>query len=167
MRPVNLYTFEVSIIEGPVTKAFAKANPVISRTIEIRGLQTLEQLHRAIFNAFDRWDDCHLCEFQFGSGPHETDGPRYVMPSALNSPFDDRPAAGTINETRLDDLYLEVGRTFGYWYDFGDDWYHQINVVAIGEPAAKTRYPRVTARVGQSPPQYMDWDAEEGDDDDE
>lgn len=83
----------------------------------------------------------------------------------LDSPFDDRPLAGTIDETRLDDLNLEVGRSFGYWYDFGDNWYHQINVVAIGEPTGKTRYPGVIALVGQSPPQYMDWDADAGEDD--
>lgn len=54
MRRTTLYTLEVCIIEGPMTEAFVEANPVISRTIEIRGLQTLEQLHRAISNAFDR-----------------------------------------------------------------------------------------------------------------
>lgn len=160
----TLYTLEVCIIEGSMTERFVAANPAICRTIEIRGQQTLEQLHRAIFRAFDRWDDCHLCEFQFGSGPHEPDGPRYVMPCILESPFDDRPFAGTIDETRLDDLHLAVGRSFGYWYDFGDNWYHQINVIAIGEPEAGKRYPRVIAKVGQSPPQYMDWDEEEGDD---
>ncbi len=162
--PKTLYTLEVCIIEGSMTLEFVEANPVICRTVEIRGQQTLQQLHRTIFRAFDRWDDCHLCEFQFGSGPHEPDGPRCVMPCILNSPFDDRPFAGTIDETRLDDLHLEVGRSFGYWYDFGANWYHQIDVVVIGEPEAGWRYPRVTARVGQSPPQYMDWD-KQGDDD--
>ena len=156
-----VYTLEVILVEGMVTEDFAETNPVVSRTIEIRGRQTLWQLHRAIFRAFDRWDDCHMCEFQFGSGPHQPDGPRYVLSCALGAPGDDDPAAGTIDETRLDELKLEVGRSFGYWYDFGDDWYHQIDVLAIGQAEAKTRYPRVTTRVGKSPPQYPPEDEED------
>jgi len=48
-----------------------------------------------------------------------------------------------------------------YWFDFGDDWWHQINVRAIPEKAATGKYPRIDRRVGKSPPQYVDWDEEE------
>jgi hypothetical protein len=72
----TLFTLEVTIIDGLMTEAFAKANPVISRTIEIRADQTLNQLHRAIFETFDRWDDCHLCEFHLGREPRH----RYGVP---------------------------------------------------------------------------------------
>ena len=53
---VGLYTLEVFLISGPITDKFAKKNPVVSRTIQIRGDQTLEDLHHAIFDAFGRWD---------------------------------------------------------------------------------------------------------------
>jgi len=56
---------------------------------------------------------------------------------------------------------LKVGDAFGYWFDFGDDWWHQINVVAIADEAPRGKYPKVTKRVGASPPQYVDWDREE------
>ena len=59
---------------------------------------------------------------------------------------------------------------FGYWFDFGDDWWHQINVVAIQDEAPEGTYPRATKRVGASPPQYPNWDEEddwEEDDDDD
>ena len=75
----RLYTLEVFIIGGPVTEKFAKQNPVISRTIQICGDQTLEDLHHAIFDAFDRFDD-HMYEFQFGKGPMDPKAPRYVLP---------------------------------------------------------------------------------------
>ena len=153
----TLYTLEVALTDGYMTEEFVKANPVVSRTIEMRGEQTLEQLHKAIFRAHDRWDDCHLYEFQFGEGPHDPNGDRYVHPFVFDSPLqlDDEPPTGTVDKTRLDDLNLEVGRCFGYWYDFGDNWYHRIEVVAIGEAVPKRRYPRVIARVGASPPQYV------------
>jgi len=43
----------------------------------------------------------------------------------------------------LDQMGLEEGRRFGYWFDFGDDWQHQIGVQKIeagpGRARASTR----------------------------
>ena len=49
---VRVYTLDVFIISGQISEKFAKKNPVISRTIQIRGDQTLKDLHHAIFDAF-------------------------------------------------------------------------------------------------------------------
>ena len=138
------YTLEVSIIGGRMKEAFVKRNPVCSRTIEILGRQTLGDLHEAIFDAFDRWDE-HMYEFQFGEGPNNRNGVRGGL-----------EMSGTIEQTTLDSLGLAVGQSFGYWFDFGDDWWHEVNVVAIDEEAKAGKYPRVTKRVGKSPPQYPD-----------
>src|SRR3954468_6004535 len=78
---VRLYTLEVFILSGPIAEKFAKKNPEMSRTIQIRGDQTLEDLHHAIFDAFDRYDE-HMYEFQFGKGPMDPKAPRYVLPNA-------------------------------------------------------------------------------------
>ncbi len=59
--PTNLYVMTVFLRGGPVSEKFAGKE--VSRVIEIRGDQTLEQLHQAIFNAYDRWDE-HLYEFR-------------------------------------------------------------------------------------------------------
>ncbi len=56
--------------------------------------------------------------------------------------------------TKLDALKLELQRAFGYWFDFGDDWYHQISVERIEQAIPTVTYPRVIKRVGKSPPQY-------------
>ena len=53
---------------------------------------------------------------------------------------------------------MEGGRAFGYWFDFGDDWWHQINVEAIEEEVPGVMLPRVMKRVGKSPPQYAEED---------
>ena len=156
----KLYTLEVTLLDGYMTDDFVRGNPVVSRTIEICDDQTLSQLYRAIFEAFHRWEQ-HMYEFQFGSGPHDRSGDRYVLPMEFEDPLDaDSQATGNLMQTAIDSLGLAVGQAFGYWFDFGDDWYHQINVIAIGEAKPRTKYPRVTARVGDSPPQYVDWDAE-------
>ena len=41
-----LHTLEVRIDDGPMTEEFVKRNPVVSRTIQSRSDQTLDQLHR-------------------------------------------------------------------------------------------------------------------------
>src|SRR5436853_5681053 len=113
-------------MSGPISEKFAKKNAVISRTIQIRGDQTLEDLHHAIFDAFDREEE-HMYEFQFGKGPMDPNGRQYVLPSAFEHPEGERkPPAGRVDRTTLDSLGLKKGDAFGYWLDFGDDWWHQI-----------------------------------------
>jgi hypothetical protein len=152
----RLYTLEVFIISGPVTEKFAKKNPVISRTIQIRGDQTLEDLHHAIFDAFDREEE-QMYEFQFGKGPMDPKAPRYVLPSDYES-GEKKPPAGRVDQTTIESLGLKVGRSFGYWFDFGDDWWHQVNVEAIEDLVPEGKFPRVAKREGNSPPQYADED---------
>jgi hypothetical protein len=158
----HLYTLEVFLIEGPVTRKFAKKNPVVSRTILVRGDQTLQDLHQAIFDAFGREEE-HMYEFQIGGrGPMDPEANRYVLPGSFELSQDQgKPAAGQVDQTTLDSLGLMVGDRFGYWFDFGDDWWHQINVEAIEDTVPAGHYPRVTKKVGKSPPQYADLDEEE------
>jgi Plasmid pRiA4b ORF-3-like protein len=152
----QLYTLDVFLVSGPITEEFAKANPEVSRTIQIRGDQTLEDLHNAIFDAYDRFD-AHMYEFQFGNGPME--GPKYVLPMAAKL-GDDDSIAGRVDQTTIESFGLKKGRAFGYWFDFGDDWMHQINVEAIEKTIPPGKYPKITKRVGKSPPQYLDEDEE-------
>ncbi len=153
---VRLYTLEVFIISGPVARKFAKKNPVVSRTIQIRGDQTLEDLHHAVFDAFGRWEE-HMYEFQFGKRPMDPKARRYVLPDALEiQKGQPNPPVGRVDQTTIDSLGLKVGDRFGYWFDFGDDWWHQINVDAIEDKAPRGKFPKVTKRVGESPPQYAD-----------
>ncbi len=148
--PANLYVLSVFLTGGPVSKRFA--NKEISRVIEIRGDQLLEDLHHAIFKAYDRWEE-HLYEFQLGKRPFDPAGPNY----GVSSP---RPKKGKMSgdarTTKLDDLHLVPCRVFGYWFDFGDDWFHQIQVERIEQAIPTVTYPRVIKRVGKSPPQYQD-----------
>ena len=147
--PVSLYVVSVFLLSGPTSKKFA--NKEISRVIEIRGDQTLEQLHHAIFKAYDRSDE-HLYEFQFGKRPFDPDGPNYGVPG----PQQGKKGDGDARTTKLDDLNLNPGRVFGYWFDFGDDWYHHVQVDRIEQAIPTVTYPRVIRRVGKSPPQYCE-----------
>lgn len=154
---MNIYTLEVFIISGPVDRKFVKKNPVMSRTLEIRGDQTLEELHQITFKAFDRFEE-HLYEFQIGGkGPNDPKASRYSFSSTDDEVMGGK-LVGDVREIILDDLKLKKDEAFGYWCDFGDDWWHQINVIAIEKKIPKGKYPKITERVGQSPPQYMEVD---------
>ncbi len=133
---VRLYTLEVVLAEGPVSDDFLERNPDVSRTIEIRGDQTLQELHEAIETAFDREDD-QFYSFYLGAG-RKRDG-RELRPAST-----------------IGDLNLRIGRRMRYHFDPEDDWTHDVKVKAIGDPAANGKYPRLTRRVGDSPPQYAD-----------
>ncbi|MGB7413428.1 MAG: plasmid pRiA4b ORF-3 family protein [Thermosynechococcaceae cyanobacterium] len=149
----SIYTLEVFLMNGPVTEAFVAKNPEISRIIEIKGSHTLADLHRILFKAFDREEE-HLYEFQVGgSGPQDPKAKRYGLKQSL-----DEGLAGEVSTTKIASLGLSVDQRFGYWFDFGDDWWHQVNVVSISDPAPKKKYPRIISRVGNSPPQYAEFD---------
>ena len=159
----RLFTLDVYIISGPMTEDFIKKNKVICRTIQIRGDQTLEDLHYAIFKAFDR-EDQHPYEFQVGGkGPMDPEARRYVLPGRFESLLPTTPTpVGDVTHTTIGSLGLQKDDVFGYWFDFGDDWWHQIDVVDIEQEAGDGKYPKITKRVGESPPQYVDWDEEDG-----
>jgi hypothetical protein len=148
---VRIYTLAVFLPRRPLSNTFSKTKSRVYRTIQIRGDQTLEDLHHAIFSAFDREEE-HLYEFQLGKGPKDRQGPIYGL---LDTGGDKE---GLVTETTIDSLRLKAGRSFGYLFDFGDNWQHQINVEAVEDTVPKGHFPRVTKRVGESPPQYPDQD---------
>jgi len=152
----HLYTLEVFIMSGPIAQSFAKKNKVISRTIQICGDQTLEDLHHASFEAFDREEE-YMYEFQIGGkGPMDPKARRYVLPVSMNGVVSDSKPAGDVKRTTIGSLGLKVDEAFGYWFDFGDDWWHHINVAAIEEKVGRGKFPKVVKRTGESPPQYVD-----------
>ena len=160
----GLYTLEVFLLSGPLTARFSKQNPEISRMIQMRGDQTLQDLHDAIFDAFGRSEQ-HFYEFQFGKGPMDPKGLRYVLPEDSETQSGEGNApAGRVDQTTLASLDLKVGVAFGYWFDFGDDWWHQINVESVDEGLPRGTYPKVISQVGKNPPQHAERDEEEGKD---
>ncbi|MBD2563855.1 hypothetical protein H6G95_25260 [Nostoc linckia FACHB-391] len=55
-------------------------------------------------------------------------------------------------------LGLSIDDAFGYWFDFGDDWWHQIDIISIADTVPSGKYPKITQLVGASPPQYADFE---------
>jgi len=143
-------------------KVMLKGRRSVWRSVVVRGDETLEDLHEVIFAAFDR-DDSHLYSFFFpkaaarrsrsGKQPREYTAPEGFHPDPFG--IDNRYDAASAT---LDELKFKVGQTFEYLFDFGDEWWHEIEVEAIGPPESVGTYPRIVAQRGASPPQYPEDD---------
>jgi hypothetical protein len=160
----KLFRFRVGLLSGPVTGEFLRQNPEApSRLIDIRGSQTLEDLHDAIFKAFDRYDE-HFYEFQFGGRkPADRNCTCYGIAG-----YEDMPDVRDAASTSIASLSLRKRQSFYYWFDFGDDWWHTITLEAVDpEPIGEGPYPRIVARTGASPPQYAGGDDDEDDEDED
>jgi len=172
-RPEKLYTFRVDIVRGPIKDEFWEANPVMARVIRMRGKQTLEELHWAIYDAFNRDEEDHLYEFTFPMKRRDRNPIRYgPPPGGMFSGFTGLDGAGHSDRKTLDGLDLHPRQVFYYEFDFGDGWQHKIKVVSIRNEVPDEKYPVVVERIGESPPQYADWDedeyeGEEGEDEEE
>lgn len=151
-RILKLYTLEVYLIEGPFIEEVDGVT--ISHIIQIRGDQNLVSLHSIIYRAFDRYDE-HLYEFLLGEGPDDRSA-IYSLPMDSPIPGFEEKMAGDVRSTTLDSLGLEPGRAFGYEFDFGAGWLHQIDVIAIEDSPGKGTFPKIIENVGKNPPQYPD-----------
>lgn len=114
------------------------------RTIEVRGDQTLDDLHLAIQEAFG-WDNDHLYAF-FMSGKRWDQATEYADPRAE----DGRSA----DEVRIDALKLVPRKRFLYLFDYGDELLHDVWLVRVGHVDAAVKYPRIVQVQGGAPPQY-------------
>jgi hypothetical protein len=122
------------------------------RRIEMRGDQTLHDLHEAIQDAFD-WDDDHLYAFFLS-------GKAWDQQTAYESPFGEGERSAA--KYRLEHLSLQPGQQIAYIIDFGDELQHQIKLEAIipGGAQPGVEYPQITERHGDAPPQYPSPDGE-------
>ncbi len=88
--------------------------PEIWRRFVVPGSITLDRLHDVIQIVMG-WEDYHLHAFTIGKKRY-TENPEYKDDGVHDGRF------------RLVDLIKQKGRTFGYEYDFGDCWEHEITI---------------------------------------
>ena len=67
-------------------------------------------------------------------------------------------APGDVRVATLESLHLKLGQIFLYLFDYGDEWRFKVRLHSINENAPEDDYPKLVERVGESPPQYPDWE---------
>jgi hypothetical protein len=160
---MRTFTFKVKL----------KHDKRVWRRIEILGTQTLDDLHKAIQEAYG-FDDDHLYSIFMSGKAWDLSDIEYHHPDASpQTPIEERmraPASkirGTYPEPRLpatkksvESLNLEPGQRFLYLFDYGDEW--QFEVEYMGEGTSEGgRYPRIIDGRGESSRQYAGIDEEE------
>jgi hypothetical protein len=93
-------------------------SPTIWRRLLVRSDATLADLHHILQIAFG-WTDSHLHRFVIH-------GKEYGIAQPCGIFFADDP-----QQVRLRDLGLRLNMRFGYEYDFGDRWQHQLRLERI------------------------------------
>lgn len=92
--------------------------PQVWRRFLVPGSIALSGLHRVIQEVMG-WENCHLHLFRFGNKEYGIPDPEF--PSEMRSE----------RGRRLHEFLHNEGETFGYEYDFGDSWEHDIVVERI------------------------------------
>ena len=147
----NVYSIKVALM----------GNKRIYRKIAIRGDHTLDDLHDAVFYAFDREEE-HMYSFFFPASP--TKSKRAIMNSREFSPSDpwgsrDADRKTDTAETTISYLKLRAKQKFYYLFDWGDEWWHELTFEGVCSTEVNT-LPVVTVKKGESPPQYPDFEDE-------
>ena len=114
--------------------------PEIYRNFVVPANITLDRLHD-VLQIVMGWKDAHLHGFTIGMKSY-TEDPESEEDGAQEGMF------------RLVDLLEEEGRTFGYLYDFGDCWQHEITILSNRhvDPDSQSRLECVEG-AGACPPE--------------
>lgn len=119
------------------------SKPPIWRRVLVQDSITLYTLH-SIINILFNWSDGHLHQFNIN-------GKDYGIPH----PDDEIYGFKIINEKRikLSSVIIEENQHFDYWYDFGDNWHHDVLIEKIMPKEAEMKYTLCIAGKRASPPE--------------
>ncbi len=128
-------------------KVSLKGKSDIWRIIDIKGTQMLSSLHKAIFKAFDRSEE-HQYSFFLSNKPYDRES-EYTSPG-----LDEDGTSKLATRIRIDSVELYGGRKILYLFDYGDEWWHEVELISVTERITRANFPRVVKKQGKSPPQY-------------
>ena len=113
-------------------------SPRVVRVVEVPVDIRLDDLHFVLQIAIG-WQNGHPFEFRIGDHAWGQ--------SDRDAGIDRIPA----EQSTLDDI-LAVGATFKYDYVLGEDWEHNVTVLARGPAQPDVRYPHLVSAEGRCPP---------------
>jgi hypothetical protein len=121
-----------------------------------------DELHDVIFQAFDRFDE-HLYSFFMTRKDTKNiqsiyDAPEITHPKSVEDGLGFGKSKKSTAKTRIGEVCLNENDVFHYLFDFGDDWWHRIKVQKVSETKSKKKHIKIIKSVGESPPQYRDYD---------
>ena len=149
----HVYTLRVHLVSGPYGEE-AEGNEIF-RTLKVRGNQTLEDLHYAIFCSYEREHDRYY-EFCLGMDSDEPGGVRYTCGEAvskygLSGQVKPGGKLGLAPLATVESLGLARDQFFGYWFDLIEEWIHLIHVISVEPADDAVDYPLLIEKQGRVP----------------
>lgn len=129
------------------------------RDIEIEDSRSLYKLAEAIISSFG-FDFDHAFGFYTGltDATIMNKRPKYELFADMGEADSD---ALSVKKTKMVQAFPAVGHTMLFLFDYGDEWRFRVSLRGTAKKAAKVRYPRVVAAVGEPPEQYPEADEED------
>lgn len=124
----------------------------VTRKIELKETQTLDDLHEAIISQSFGWDDPHMYSFHLDNIPYSKDMSKEYSRDPNPDMFGEEKPNST--KTKLKDLNLKKRQKLLFVFDFGDDHQFGINTEGFGEIEKGKKYPYIIDQKGKAPKQY-------------
>jgi hypothetical protein len=124
----------------------------VTRKIELKEIQTLDDLCRSIIYKSFGWDDPHMYSFFFDNRPYSRNRKMEYCCEVEEDALTGEKSNST--KTKLKDLLLKKGQKFLFIFDFGDDHQFGIKVEGFGETQKGKEYPLIIDENGKAPKQY-------------
>lgn len=163
INSLEQYIFEIKEISKPfvpvkidinqtiIFKVVFKHKRGIWRKIEMKAIDTLEDLHNSIQNAIE-WGNDHLYSFFMDNKFHKGD-----FDAEYTCPYEPE-GRKTADKAKVGIFGFTKGQKFAYLFDFGDGHRFEIEVVDFGQIDKSKKYPLLLESKGKSPEQYPNYD---------
>lgn len=124
----------------------------VIRIIELKEIQTLDNLAESIIYHSFKWLDPHLYSFFLDNKPFSKNR---KMEYSCNTEPDmfswDKPKSSNIS---IKNLKLKEKQKLLFIFDFGDDHFFEIKVENFGAAMKSKKYPFILEEIGKAPKQY-------------
>ncbi|MBS9529958.1 hypothetical protein INQ25_00815 [Wolbachia endosymbiont of Rhagoletis cerasi] len=143
----KVYLFKVSL------------NKKIYREIALKGTSSLYKFAEAIIGAFDFGLD-HSFGFYSNINDIYKSNEVYTLFYDTDSSLTVMPNEKSVRNSYIYKVF-ESDKKMVFLFDYGDNWEFLVECCGIIEAEVGKRYPKVTKKQGEAPPQYPDYDDEE------
>lgn len=128
-------------------------NPKLYRHIEIQSTKTLYDLAAAIVGAFGFDFDHPFGFYSLLKGNVLKSPVKYELFADMADEGIESDA-GSVERTRISDVFPDIGHKMTFLFDYGDNWEFQVESIDVKQKEPKAKYPRVLKKVGKAPKQY-------------
>lgn len=140
MHQFTIYQFKITLRD---------ITPPIWRRIQVPAEYMFWDLHVAIQDAMG-WEDSHLHDFAFRKDRFDR-GVHIGIPDPDNDDVQRNIIPGW--KAKIKDYFVAEKSKAIYWYDFGDDWTHDVVLEKILPYDPKQKYPACMAGKRACPPE--------------